>query len=148
MKNQNLHQFLTDAAARSERSTESTRNPGQFPVLAVDYGEKFCGLAWSLDGTVVLPIAVVKTAEAKPRITELCGNKNICTLVFGLPVTTDGRENHVCAQIRAFAQSCAHLATVDFVDERGSSRGTIAKDAAQRIDDLAAVNILGYWLEG
>lgn len=146
MKKTNLKAFLANAAAKADRGS-STQDPEKFPVLAIDYGEKFCGLAWSLDGSVALPIEVVSTTEAKATIVQICGEKKIKTLIFGLPISGDGSENHICAQIRSFAYGVSYLGSIEFINERGSSQGMQLSKKSERIDDLAAVNILEYWLE-
>lgn len=116
------------------------------PVLGVDYGEKFCGLAWSPDGVVVFPVSVVPRENLLAAIENFLEEKNIKKIVFGLPLGSRNEENHICEQIRVFASNLqVGGRAIFFQNERFSSQAVMGE--AERIDDLAAAKILEYWFE-
>lgn len=117
-------------------------------VLAIDYGEKYCGLAVAPDGMTVLPVGVSQTEYLKPKLQELLGQYQGQVLVLGLPLSSDGSENHVCEQIRDLAAELKTLypeKMVELVNERGSSQAALSPDES-RLDDLAAAHILEFYL--
>ncbi|MDH3324531.1 MAG: RuvX/YqgF family protein [Candidatus Peregrinibacteria bacterium] len=116
-------------------------------VLALDYGEKFCGLAWSPDGVVVLPVGVFSLNEILGEIIKVLNEKQIDLVIVGLPVSSDGSENEVCGMIRKFVEKLEPVAKVELVNERFSSQRVLSSDK-DRIDDLAAARILEYYLAG
>ncbi len=129
------------------------QNPAKIsPILALDYGEKISGLAWSPDGVVVFPLKVVETKsrENLAKIVEKTyEEKNCQQLVIGLPISGDGTENEICHKIRNFAGFLG-IKNIAFVNERNSSQEVFfrgKKGEKKRIDDLAAARILEYWLE-
>lgn len=149
MKKNSLKNFLLDAdvrqkSAQTENSSLRTKN---FALLCIDYGEKYCGIAWSPDGIISLPVEIIDTQGAEKKIRELITDKKIKQLVFGLPLAPDGGENHICQMIKKFAQKFnSQSLKLVFVNERGSSQSTL-RSKNLRIDDQAAVNILQYYLE-
>jgi len=129
-------------------SLETERRPDQSKisnVLGVDYGEKFSGLAWVQEG-VVFPLVVVPTLELLGEIKQTVAKKSIQQIVLGLPIGGQGEENHVCEQIRAFGTSLTGQGlSVEYINERFSTQNTISSDDERR-DDLAAAQILEFWL--
>jgi len=115
------------------------------PLLALDWGAKNCGLAWTPDGSVCLPLGVWPTDEVATAIKNFVQEKSISELIVGLPVSSDSSENDTCAHVRNFAQQFSTTLTVIFSNERGSSQATLSPDRA-RIDDLAAAQILQNYL--
>ena len=123
------------------------------PILALDYGKKMSGLAWSPDGVVVFPLQVVET-KSRENLQEIVENtfreKNCQQLIIGLPISGDGGENKICEKIRNFA-GFLDIENIEFVNERNSSQETFFRGKSNqpkpRIDDLAAARILEYWLE-
>ncbi|MCF7905644.1 RuvX/YqgF family protein [Candidatus Gracilibacteria bacterium] len=111
-------------------------------VLGVDFGKKFCGLAFSPDGMCIIPLEVVETSHIESRIQQILRAKKIQTIVFGLPILPDGRENSLCADIRQLAGKLQSLSRIEFVNERFSSQTVVSR--AKRKDDLAAVRILEF----
>lgn len=117
-------------------------------VLALDYGEKFCGLAIAPDGVTVLPAAVVQTEKIDSALQSLLTDYQVKTLVIGLPLSSDGTENHICQQIRAFSADIASRhknLDIELVNERFSSQAVLSPNK-DRIDDLAAMQILEFYL--
>ncbi len=120
---------------------------GSDPVLAVDYGEKFCGVAFSPDGILTVPIDVFATEKIYRKIRDLIDSKKIERLVFGLPISSDGTENEICAKVRALAKACENLISeVYFEDERNSTQAVQDFSSKDRVDDLAAAVILQFFL--
>lgn len=115
------------------------------PLLALDWGSKNCGLAWTPDGSVCLPLGVFSLDETPHTITNFVQEKSITKLIVGLPLSEDSTENDTCACIHGFAQQFESVLPVVFVNERGSSQATLSPDH-DRIDDLAAAQILQNYL--
>ena len=114
-------------------------------ILAIDYGESKSGLAWSPDGVCAIPLEVVLTKDLLKKIQDLITQKNIKRLLFGLPISGDGQEQGLCLEIRTFAKNFASLKT-HFINERSSSQAVLLPKNLSRIDDLAAAQILEYFL--
>ena len=114
-------------------------------LLALDWGEKFCGLAWTPDGQVCLPVGVFPGTQIQNKIKEFAQEKSIKKIIIGLPISGDGSENHICKAIRNFANDFISL-DVKWSNERGSSQATLSPKN-ERIDDLAAVRILEQYLQ-
>ena len=117
-------------------------------IMALDYGEKFCGLAVAPDGITVLPAAVVDTSKLESALESMVSDYTPQTLVIGLPVSANGAENHICAQIRTLAAKLENQLVplaIELVNERHSSQAVIG-DKNDRIDDLAAMQILEFYL--
>lgn len=146
MTKKSLEKFLLNAQAQHQPgSYQHKAKPS--PILAIDYGEKFCGFAWSPDGVTALILNVVPTNQALSTIESILEKKQIRHIIFGLPLAPDGGENHICDRIKQFAQTLkTDSQKIRFINERGSSKNTI-KQKKQRIDDQAALNILQYYLD-
>ena len=116
-------------------------------ILALDYGTKFCGLAFSPDGAVVLPLMVFETENFEAEMAGVLNHRSIDLLVVGLPTSISGQKNQLCFTIQKVVKSWAekHQLKFDWVNEQFSSRGVLAK-GDKRIDDLAAVKILEFYL--
>ena len=124
---------------------ERTQPKEPFPILAIDYGERYTGLAWSPDGITPLPLEVVETIMLAEKISHIIAQKKIQHLVWGLPVNQAGVETPLSALITKIAQELSSL-PYTLVNERYSSQQTIAS-ARERRDDLAAMNILEFYLD-
>ena len=136
---------LLDLEVRNERATSKGVKK---TILAVDYGEKCTGLAYSPDGRTILPLEVLDTPKAEGKMLKTIDEKSIEIVVFGLPLGIHGEENHICEAIRSFAQKIDRQFSgkVDFVNERYSSQTSLPGTPSERVDDLAAMNILEYYL--
>ena len=139
-------------------------NPdGPHPALGIDHGEARIGIA-ATDPLGILPHPVetidVRKTEPLERIAALAGQRNIRTLVLGLPVRIDGTEGSAAAKVRAFGEKlAARLPGIPlvYVDEAyttmeaaGKLReaGRNAKRQKTVIDQAAAVAILDAWMNG
>jgi len=110
--------------------------------LGIDYGQKFCGIAWSPDGVTVLPLQIIKTEIFPDALIALIAEKKITTLVWGMPKNIDGEKNPLGKKIQLLGKK---FSTENFfIDEKLTSR--IAREntssSSNRIDDLAAMEIL------
>lgn len=137
---------LLNLQAQHERADAA---PTGEVVLALDYGEKCCGLAMALDGITVLPVGVVNTSELTATLQRVIKQHQIQILVVGLPVSSDGSENKICAEIRRLAtkwSSAFSRVSLELVNERFSSQAALSPNK-DRIDDLAAMQILQFYLD-
>jgi putative Holliday junction resolvase len=122
-------------------------------ILALDYGEKRIGLAWSDTGIrVVLPFGVVKNQEASIMYKELgkmVASEKIDLVVVGLPLSLDGSENKNTERIRKFVEDLKMEidVPVEFFDERFSSQQADAMGAGVSRDEKSAMVILESFLE-
>ncbi len=112
-------------------------------ILALDYGEKFCGLAFSPDGVCAFPLEVVPTENIEETMKEVLNKKSVQRLVVGLPILPSGQENKLCGTIRIFVKPFEKIVPVEFINERFSSK-LVLPQKANRIDDFAAVKILEF----
>ncbi len=95
--------------------------------LGVDYGTRRIGLAVSdplgMFATALEVIQVDVPDEAVPRIVEIVRDKDVETIVVGLPLNMDGSEGDAAAAARAFASQLREAGGVEVVmcDERLST---------------------------
>lgn len=131
-------------------------------VMALDYGDARTGVAISdslglLAGeTAVLPSW--NHQKLLEDVAALAKDKNIETVVLGLPRNMDGSEGPRAEKSRAFAAELEEKGLkVVFVDERRttleahgilSEAGKKGKKKRQRIDAVAATLILETYLNG
>lgn len=137
--------ILQDLKLRNQEISKKTKKRS---ILSVDYGEKFCGLAFSPDGICVLPLLVISNELLFETIIEKIQEKKIQEIVFGLPLSSDNFENKICKQVKKISKKFQKLGyNVYLQNERFSSQNTITSKKNSRIDDLAAAKILEYFLE-
>jgi putative Holliday junction resolvase len=133
------------------------------PALGIDHGDTRIGIAATdACGILAHPVETIDRTTREPiaRIAELVAQRQIRTLVIGLPFRMDGSEGTAAAKVRAFAaqlhQRLPDLPLV-FVDETLTTTAAAAKlrEAGRKarhhkpiIDQAAAVEILNLWLEG
>ncbi len=127
-------------------------------ILAIDYGTRRLGLAWSdtvLD--VVLPhgtIAAPRQASATKAqgvfiagITKLLTESPVDIIVLGFPRGLAGHENQATARVKEFAFELQKHTSVpiEFFDERFTSAAADALGPGVARDEKAAMIILeGY----
>lgn len=122
-------------------------------LLAVDYGTKRFGLAWS-DTTlgVVLPFGQIekKTSAATRReLAELVKQERIDKLVVGFPVGLNGRENSNTERVKQFVFALQKEISVpiEYFDERFSSQAGDKMGPGVSRDEKAAMVILQGYLD-
>lgn len=147
MKSPNTQQ-LKNLTLQKEHQSNPPVHPSN-PLLGIDYGEKWTGIAYSPDGVVTLPLDVVETHSLIQYLQKISHEKEIFTFIIGVPLEKDGSDNILSLKIRHFFAEFENnpLYTIRFVNERHSSQNVIApKKGKPRIDDLAAAQILEFWM--
>ena len=124
-------------------------------ALALDYGSARCGTAvCDPTGTVVTPLAPILRAATRAGIGALAAlvdERQIETVVVGLPLSMSGGETAQTAEARAFAvrlaQRLGEGVPVVLHDERLTTklaRRDPSREAAE--DSRAAAHLLEDWL--
>ncbi len=130
-------------------------------VLAIDHGTVRIGLAISDEMELVAsPLKTVDAQhEAEREIARVVREKEVGTIVIGMPFHMNGDKGGAAARVEKFAtnlgKALQHSVPIEFVDERLSSveaeaslsrAGVLGKrERNQIVDQLAAVVILqGY----
>jgi putative Holliday junction resolvase len=125
-------------------------------VLALDYGSARCGCALSdPTGTLVTPIDLIERPASKrglASILALVREREVETVVVGLPLSLSGADTEQTRETRAFAERLARRLgeqiPVELHDERFTTRlaqrmeGTFAASE----DSRAAAHLLESWL--
>lgn len=97
-------------------------------LLAFDYGEKRLGLAVSdLLLMTANPLKILQRncfEKDIVQIKQIVEEKNVCALIYGLPLQMDGTEGETASAVRKFADQIAKEIKLPFFfwDERLSSR--------------------------
>ena len=128
-------------------------------VLGVDFGRKKTGTAFmDMDIKIPFPCRLIEESNArkvKRALMDIIEEKNMDTVVFGLPLSDEGKESEWCAEIRRFSEFLLKSVKVDivFVDEYGTSkeadfilRGKKKKVKNKANDLIAAALILENYL--
>lgn len=121
-------------------------------ILGIDFGTKNVGLAWVDTGIgAVLPYGLIKEEKGKTRIQQLAKlveEEKIDKVVFGLPMSLDGKDNVNTNRVHAFAKELEDLidAPIEFVNEMFTSQmGDRMGDGVSR-DEKSAMIILEDYL--
>jgi putative Holliday junction resolvase len=122
-------------------------------VLALDYGSARCGCALS-DPTGTLatpaePIADPRSPAGLARIDALVADREVGTIVVGLPLSLSGGDSAQTAEARAFAALLAQrlpAVEVRLHDERFTTRMARQEGGAASEDSRAAAHLLASWL--
>ena len=128
-------------------------------VLGVDFGRKKTGTAFvNMDIKIPFPCRLIEESNArkvKRALMDIIEEKKINTVVFGLPLSDEGKESEWCSEIRRFSEFLLKSVKVNivFVDEYGTSREADfilrgkKKNVKKKANDLiAAVLILENYL--
>ena len=125
----------------------------------MDFGSKRVGLALSdLLGIGATPLAVVGRANAVAEIARVVGERDVDTIVIGLPTSLGGEEGKSAVDARKLGEELAEVteARVVFQDERFTSRmadsallesGMKRRDRREKVDKVAAAIILRDYLD-
>lgn len=131
------------------------------PALGIDHGDARIGIAATDPlGILAHPVETIDVRKSDPfdRIAALVSQRNIRTLVLGLPVRIDGTEGSSAQKVRAFGKKLAARlpgTPLMYVDEAYTTMDAAAKlreagrNAKQQkavIDQAAAVAILEAWM--
>ena len=96
-------------------------------IMGLDYGKARIGVAFSdLSGTIASADHIYKTQTEQKDLeyfADLIVKKSVDTVVFGLPLNTDGTQCEMTQVVKAFAEKLAEIAQVKvcFQDERYTS---------------------------
>ncbi|TKZ35857.1 Holliday junction resolvase RuvX [Brachyspira catarrhinii] len=128
-------------------------------ILGVDFGRKRTGTAYmDMEIKIPFPCELIEESNArkvKRALMNIIEEKKIDTVVFGLPLSDDGKESEWCFEIRRFAEFLLKSVKVNvvFVDEYGTSkeadiilRGKKIKNKKKNNDLVAATLILENYL--
>ncbi len=134
----------------------------QHPALGIDYGDARIGIAATDPvGIMAHPVETIHCQQTDPisRIGEIVKQRDIKTLVIGIPIRMNGEEGSAATKVRAFAEklhtALPHLPIV-YIDEclttviaqeKLHAAGKKAKQFRPIIDQVAAVEILSTWLD-
>lgn len=133
----------------------------QHPILCIDHGEARIGVAATDEfGIAAHPVETIhrERTDALGRLAELIAQRNIKTLLLGLPLKTDGREGEAAQKIRLFGDELRetfptlplYFHDESFTTIKASEKlrltGKRAKDQKDIIDQAAALEILQNYL--
>ena len=123
-------------------------------ILGVDFGKKRTGTAYmDMEIKIPFPCELIEESNAKKikrALMNIIEEKKIDTVVFGLPLSDDGKENEWCFEIRRFAEFLLKSVKVNivFIDEYGTSkeaeyilRGK-KKSVKKKNNDLVAATLI------
>lgn len=123
-------------------------------VLGVDFGKKRTGTAY-MDMKIKIPFPCKLIEESNARkvkmaLINIIEEKKIDTVIFGLPLSDDGKENEWCFEIRRFADFLLKSVKVEivFIDEYGTSKDAEyilrgkKKSVKKKSNDLIAATLI------
>ena len=132
-------------------------------ILGIDYGNVRVGLAVSdPTGLIAGGIGIVKISGMNNAVEQIVGviaERQIESVVLGLPLNMDGSEGPSASKIRAFASKLNEKLPdlpIEYIDERRSSilaadymteTGTFGKKRKESVDTLSAQIILQTYLD-
>ena len=123
-------------------------------VLGVDFGKKRTGTAYmDMEIKIPFPCKLIEESNArkvKMALINIIEEKKIDTVIFGLPLSDDGKENEWCFEIRRFADFLLKSVKVNivFVDEYGTSKEADIilrgkkKSVKKKSNDLIAATLI------
>ena len=122
-------------------------------ILAVDFGTKNIGLAWSDTAMgMALPYGVIKNIDrvkAQQELIKMVSTERIDKVLVGLPYTMNGEDNNNTMKIRAWVEEIKTVlkVPVEFVDERFSSKQADRSEGGASRDEKSAMVILESYLQ-
>ena len=128
-------------------------------ALGIDFGSERVGLALGDEiGMLATPLEVVPAKEALARIVAIVAERQVGTIVLGMPRNMNGTYGPAAEAARRFGEALAARvpARVEFWDERLTTRFVermmIEADLSRKrrrevVDKLAAQQILQSWLD-
>lgn len=123
-------------------------------VLGVDFGKKRTGTAYmDMEIKIPFPCKLIEESNArkvKMALINIIEEKKIDTVIFGLPLSDDGKENEWCSEIRKFADFLLKSVKVEivFIDEYGTSKDAEyilrgkKKSVKKKSNDLIAATLI------
>lgn len=123
-------------------------------ILGIDFGKKRTGTAYmDMEIKIPFPCKLIEESNArkvKRALMNIIEEKKIDTVVFGLPLSDDGKENEWCFEIRRFADFLLKSVKVEivFIDEYGTSKDAEyilrgkRKSVKKKSNDLIAATLI------
>ena len=123
-------------------------------ILGVDFGKKRTGTAYmDMEIKIPFPCKLIEESNArkvKMALINIIEEKKIDTVIFGLPLSDDGKENEWCFEIRRFADFLLKSVKVEiiFIDEYGTSKDAEyilrgkKKSVKKKSNDLIAATLI------
>jgi len=119
-------------------------------ILAIDYGERFIGLAVrTIKTTIPIPLKVIdfKKELGLKIISEVINEYDIEDIVIGYPIGLNNSENRMTDLVNLFIKDISKFNIPIFkIDERLSSK-LFNNGSKDRIDDLSALEILESYIK-
>ena len=118
-------------------------------ILAIDYGERFLGLAVrTAKTTIPIPLKVIDSKKdiIKKSLIDCIKEYNINEIVIGYPIGLNNSENRMTNLVNDFIEDINEFNIPIFkIDERLSSK-LFKNNSKDRIDDLSALEILESYI--
>ena len=119
-------------------------------LLAIDYGERFIGLAIrTIKTSIPIPLKIIdsKKDSISKVIQETISEYDINQIVIGYPIGLNNSENRMTNLVNLFIQDISNFNIPIYkIDERLSSK--LFNDGSKdRIDDLSALEILESYIK-
>ena len=118
-------------------------------LLAIDYGERFIGIAIrTLKTTIPIPLKVIdsKKETIYKSIQQIIKEYDINEIIIGYPIGLNNSENRMTNLVNVFIEDINEFNIPIFkIDERLSSK-LFKSNSKDRIDDLSALEILESYI--
>ncbi len=118
-------------------------------ILAIDYGERFLGLAVrTAKTTIPIPLKVIDSKKdiIKKSLIDCIKEYSINEIVIGYPIGLNNSENRMTNLVNDFIEDINEFNIPIFkIDERLSSK-LFKSNSKDRIDDLSALEILESYI--
>ncbi len=118
-------------------------------ILAIDYGERFLGLAVrTAKTTIPIPLKIIDSKKdiIKKSLIDCIKEYNINEIVIGYPIGLNNSENRMTNLVNDFIEDINEFNIPIFkIDERLSSK-LFKNNSKDRIDDLSALEILESYI--
>jgi len=118
-------------------------------LLAIDYGERYLGLAVRTTKTSIpIPVDVIdkKKADPQKQIDTFIENYSINKIIVGYPIGMNNSKNRMTDLVDEFINYLQkYNISIHKVDERFSS-DIYETNGKERIDDLSALQLLETYI--
>ena len=119
-------------------------------LLAIDYGERFIGIAIrTLKTTIPIPLKVIdsKKETIYKSIQQIIKEYDINEIIIGYPIGLNNSENRMTKLVNKFIEEIDKFNIPIYkIDERLSSK-LFSDGSNERIDDLSALEILESYIK-
>ena len=119
-------------------------------LLAIDYGERFIGIAIrTLKTTIPIPLKVIdsKKETIYKSIQQIIKEYDINEIIIGYPIGLNNSENRMTKLVNKFIEEIDKFDIPIYkIDERLASK-LFSDGSNERIDDLSALEILESYIK-